>query len=1412
MTKSILKIRSLLLTALLLFTSFSATAQEGGSEGFWFPQGTNPAGEAFAQQTDPAAAASDDPSAILRTGIKKGIRGNLLEAELFAGPDAAVLKSGFFEPWPALLSAVREPSVLVDSSDVAGLEKTKPFLIIPSGGLSGHAASEFFKASLATYVRSGSVIIVFAQQNNGDLAALPVPDGSKTAVSGAGWAQDNNTLFRASSIQSSHPLLSGTKKSIPDIETSGYLTSWPEKAQIVLTRTDGYPTLIVYPVGTGWVVVTTLFTDFSFGQGRLEQDEKTLLRDLVAWAKAPEETLPVIAGQQRDATLMIHGSEQGEASSARISIVGPNKTTAPDQIVKLPAMQGKTMTLPFSFTIPADLLPGNYHLEYVLLDAAGRAVTTAAEADAGRFSLGQPPVATPLLKQKQPMLPFPLTFRVEPVREQTAGSISTTVAITAADTSGLAQNQDFFMRMAGREKPFRLTADKAQLTFELSTRDAAARVAYTIYHSSGRSLARGSLPVGAAAKGLSFDRAVARAGQKTKALISNVGRGELTLTGPGVQTTQMVVDSGAFDVALPKNLPTGIYPVMWSLQKLDGSSREGEELLAVSGYTVTIQDTIVQKRAGTSGLMAMLRVNASTPLPVTAKLLLRGPDGKTRPAIESPITLTAGMQEIPLPITTRIDQAGIWELLYSLSTSLPEGPGLPSEPVSIASGRALFDAGNAAVLGLATDQPLYYEPSGPIEISAYVYGVGKAKFELFLDNKRIQKDKLELAGAAIRIIPVPELAAGTHTLKATLASDPLESSKERTIIYGAHLPDLTVTLQAPTPAGAVLPVGIGVRNEGKSTAGPSRLALYDGNPAAGGTLIEQVAVHQLTPGDQQVVLINWPLHKKSGAHTLYAIANSDHAVIESNANNNSASAEVLVPDLLLGLYPGKSSFSSNEDIAIAFMAVNLTNASYKNLAMTLQLINPDDKAVHTDTIKIDELSPGKEQRIDRSFRPATLPMGAYKLAVQLSREAPLASKTIDISILPTLAVSGTLDNTPETAAICRPFTLQYKAASIGNIPVSTGTLRIELRGPNAAQPLFSRQLPFTEKAATLTMDSMEFSQGTYTIQLKAAVTNQPQKISRDLLLAERPLIVKGPLTVLRSSAPIPRVLVWLGTAGSTLERALSEAVMKQAFEQEGYYAKIVANAADFAAQAKSNLFNIYVLFETNENLPQSDWLQERLHQGQGLVLIGSDEGIRTAAEAFGFFFKKGSTDESTALLTVAGQSGFGLSGTIPVTGPVLDVRKKGMQTAATLNSTDQPAILIDRSEGGTIMLAPFSLVRSSRDAGTIPLYGLLLRNIVLHALPKNDPNDKTSRETVLSSSTGPVRAKIVETLPPGAKLLWQNQKGRFENNALTLELTVDQEQQALQYLFAPNGSGKNQTTTEVFYECNGKFVSQGKME
>jgi len=136
------------------------------------------------------------------------------------------------------------------------------------------------------------------------------------------------------------------------------------------------------------------------------------------------------------------------------------------------------------------------------------------------------------------------------------------------------------MRMAGQEKAFRLTADTAQITFELSA--ARCRSSGRVYDLSlqRKDRWRGEAsPPARLPKSLSFDRAVAHAGQKTKALIRDMGRGELTSPVPASLPRQMAVDTGAFDLALPKDLPTGIYPVLWSLHTLDGNTREGEELV-----------------------------------------------------------------------------------------------------------------------------------------------------------------------------------------------------------------------------------------------------------------------------------------------------------------------------------------------------------------------------------------------------------------------------------------------------------------------------------------------------------------------------------------------------------------------------------------------------------------------------------------------------------------------------------------------------------------------------------------------------------------------------------------------------------------------------------------------------------------
>jgi hypothetical protein len=488
-----------------------------------------PAGDASYLWTLRQPQVQPDPSGILRTGAKKGIKDSTLEAEVFAGPDAAVLKSGFFEPWQALLAEFREPSVLVEPGHIAGIEKTKPYLIIPSGALRGFSGSEFFRAGLAEYARSGGVIICFSQQNGVDFTALPIPGAE--AIEAAGWQQDAGPLFRSSLVQGQHPLFAGTKRTVPNLETSGYLIAYPRESQVLLSRTDGFPTLIIYPYGSGWVVVSTMFSDFSSGYGSLEAEEKVLLRDLLGWAKSPAHVVRTSAGEELDIPLSIQGPEQGEASAVKVFIIGPDATRGQhEEIIKAAIKADQLVPLTIHYTVPADIQPGLYHIEYLLLDAAGHALGARVESDALRFTIGQPQIAAPVPRSRQPIAGFPATFQVLSAVERSGSGARLNLRIKPDPESPVDQKQTYYVRVLGQERYFTRGTDAVSSSLALSEETKGDRIAFTLYHSGGRSLARGSVPLvdPAVPVVLALDKQPYFAGQNVNAALAVPGSGEFT--------------------------------------------------------------------------------------------------------------------------------------------------------------------------------------------------------------------------------------------------------------------------------------------------------------------------------------------------------------------------------------------------------------------------------------------------------------------------------------------------------------------------------------------------------------------------------------------------------------------------------------------------------------------------------------------------------------------------------------------------------------------------------------------------------------------------------------------------------------------------------------------------------------------
>jgi hypothetical protein len=875
----------------------------------------------------------------------------------------------------------------------------------------------------------------------------------------------------------------------------------------------------------------------------------------------------------------------------------------------------------------------------------------------------------------------------------------------------------------------------------------------------------------------------------------------------------MTTGSLSASYALPANLPAGAYSMQWELTPVEGDTTHKETSLNIAGYRVRFQNASLENKIDRNGYSSVVRfrIHADQNISANIKLKLRGPDGTIIPVSEGPVSLSEGMQEIPFTFAFKAETAGIWELHYSIEAPLPQLPGFTQGPVVIAAGYSLFDIGETALLGVTATKPVYYKSSGPVELSAYLFGSGSAKIEFFLDKRKFRQERIDLSGADTFIVSIPDLIPGTHTVQAIVTGKELASAAEYALIYGAHIPDLVAGIETSCPAGLVMPVSISITNQGKLATSPCKAALYEDDPAHGGSLLSSVDVPSLGPDATHHAVVKWPLLNKSGKRKLFIIVDAENVIMESNKTNNTAMSEVTIPDLLLFATPLKNAFSADEAITFNLFAANLSTTVYKDLNIKVAFTDPAGNGLFYETVPLTEFVPGAVKNIDRSITLASLPTGTYKLGAQLANTAPLASVSSDIYVIPTLSLRGSFEGTPDSAALCMPFTLQYSIKNTGNLPVSTGALKLEIRSLDTDQLLYARQLPLTLDAKSLLIDKMDFPKGVYRITLKASVINQITRITRELDLADKKLHVVSPIIVNKSETAIPRVLLLLGNYDVSVQRAVAEKIVKESFEEGGVYYAIVDTVADFTARAKSGIFNTYVLLENNELLERADWLSEKVNSGQGLVIIGPDNKTMLTAEAFGFTFSE-TPAPGGAMLLFTEDSGLGLSGTMPISGPMLLPRRNGAQPAALFVGDKKAAALIDMSGKGRVMVMPFSLTHSALDTGATSLYSLLLRTAVRNVVPKTDEQTVISVQELEVSSTDPINTRIVVTVPGESGIIWTNAGGSVHNNTVSYELIANQEAQKLIFMYKYAESGKKQPVVDVSYECGGKFVVQGNVE
>ena len=158
-------------------------------------------------------------------------------------------------------------------------------------------------------------------------------------------------------------------------------------------------------------------------------------------------------------------------------------------------------------------------------------------------------------------------------------------------------------------------------------------------------------------------------------------------------------------------------------------------------------------------------------------------------------------------------------------------------------------------------------------------------------------------GASTPLQAVLTVGAAAHSY--TLAVDvdgqilELDESNNRLQRFFRELPDLSIgydnieLLPAKPFDGDLVAVTLTVRNAGTLDASDVSVELYDGDPSAGGVLVDSATLSQVKASGNRSVNLQWSA--TGGRNDLVAVVDGSDAILELSESNNRASRSVAVP-------------------------------------------------------------------------------------------------------------------------------------------------------------------------------------------------------------------------------------------------------------------------------------------------------------------------------------------------------------------------------------------------------------------------------------------------------------------------------------------------------------------------------------
>ncbi|MFO1482445.1 MAG: CARDB domain-containing protein [Verrucomicrobiaceae bacterium] len=190
-----------------------------------------------------------------------------------------------------------------------------------------------------------------------------------------------------------------------------------------------------------------------------------------------------------------------------------------------------------------------------------------------------------------------------------------------------------------------------------------------------------------------------------------------------------------------------------------------------------------------------------------------------------------------------------------------------------------------------------------------------------------------------------------------------------TAVGATFLPGDAVTLKAK------------VRNTGNIAVQNVQVAFYDGDPAAGGTLIQTVTISGwLKSSDEQEVSVAWTIPAPAAAHTVFAVIDPAAQVTEFNETDNSSALALNGADLQVDYISGSVLRDGSVRVVVQVRNGGAPASAVTNLKLWPKLAPGANPLA---TVQVSSLSPGDSVEI-----PMDLPAGsqaegdvAYRLTV-----------------------------------------------------------------------------------------------------------------------------------------------------------------------------------------------------------------------------------------------------------------------------------------------------------------------------------------------------------------------------------------------------------------------------------------------